>query len=103
MEFVMTAKIHVTQQDILPTHPARISQKMDVTFIIGDFIKNMREDDALIITADHGCDPVFKGTDHTRECVPFVLYGKNIEPENLGTIEGYDYISKVVKEILIKE
>jgi len=38
--FVMTAKIHVTQQDILPTHPARISQKMDVTFIIGDFIKN---------------------------------------------------------------
>lgn len=70
---------------------------------LGDFIKNMREDDALIITADHGCDPAFKGTDHTRECVPFILYGKNIEPENLGTIEGYDYISETVKEILIKE
>ena len=70
---------------------------------LGDFVGNMREDDALIITADHGCDPAFKGTDHTRECVPFILYGKNIEPENLGTIEGYDYISKVVKEILIKE
>ena len=38
--FVMTAKIHVTQQDILPTHPVRISQKMDVTFIIGDFVEN---------------------------------------------------------------
>ena len=70
---------------------------------LGDFTQNMREDDALIITADHGCDPDFKGTDHTRECVPFILYGKNIEPENLGTIEGYDYISKIVKEILIKE
>lgn len=70
---------------------------------LGGFTQNMREDDALIITADHGCDPAFKGTDHTRECVPFILYGKNIEPENLGTIEGYDYISKVIKEILIKE
>ncbi len=70
---------------------------------LGDFTQNMREDDALIITADHGCDPAFKGTDHTRECVPFILYGKNIEPENLGTIQGYDYISKVIKEILIKE
>ena len=70
---------------------------------LGGFIKNMREDDALIITADHGCDPAFKGTDHTRECAPFILYGKNIEPENLGMISGYDYISKTVKEILIKE
>ena len=67
---------------------------------LGGFIKNMREDDALIITADHGCDPAFKGTDHTRECVPFVLYGKNINPENLGTINGFDYISEAIKKIL---
>ena len=70
---------------------------------LGGFVENMSETDALIITADHGCDPDFKGTDHTRECVPFVMYGKNIEPENLGTIEGYDYISDVIKKILIKE
>ena len=70
---------------------------------LGDFIKNMRGDDALIITADHGCDPNFKGTDHTRECVPFVMYGKNIEPENLGIINGYDYISDTIKNILVKE
>ena len=70
---------------------------------LGEFIKNMRADDALIITADHGCDPAFKGTDHTRECVPFILYAKEIEPENLGTIEGYDYISETVKQILVKE
>jgi len=70
---------------------------------LGEFVENMKEDDALIITADHGCDPLYKGTDHTRECVPFVLYGENIEPENLGTIEGFDYIAKAVKEILTKE
>ena len=70
---------------------------------LGGFVENMRDGDALIITADHGCDPDFKGTDHTRECVPFVMYGKGIEPENLGTIDGYDYISEVIKEFLIKE
>ncbi len=70
---------------------------------LGGFTQNMREDDALIITADHGCDPAFKGTDHTRECVPFILYGKGIDPENLGTIEGYDYISKTIEKILVKE
>lgn len=70
---------------------------------LGDFIKNMKKEDALIITADHGCDPAFKGTDHTRECVPFIFYGCGIEPENLGTIEGYDFISKTIEKILVKE
>ena len=64
------------------------------------FIKNMKDADALIITADHGCDPAFSGTDHTRECVPFLLYGKKIEPENLSTIKGFDYISDTVKTLL---
>ncbi len=70
---------------------------------LGGFIKNMRGDDALIITADHGCDPLYKGTDHTRECVPFILYGDGISPENLGTIKGFDFISKKIKQILVKE
>ena len=48
--------------------------------------EKMREDDLLIITADHGCDPGYlKTTDHTREYVPCVMYGKKITPENLGT------------------
>lgn len=63
---------------------------------LNDFIPKMSIDDLLIITADHGCDPAFKGTDHTREQVPLLLYSKNIEPENLGTIKGYNYISKVI-------
>ena len=64
------------------------------------FIENMKDDDALIITADHGCDPGFPGTDHTREYVPFILYNKNITPENLGTIDGYTYVSECVKKLL---
>lgn len=70
---------------------------------LGGFIKNMKSDDALIITADHGCDPLYKGTDHTRECVPFVLYSKDITPENLGTTDGFDFISRKIKQILVKE
>lgn len=67
---------------------------------LGEFLCGMRDDDAVIITADHGCDPGFKGTDHTREYVPFVLHGKNIEPKNLGTVDGYNFISKRTEELL---
>ena len=67
---------------------------------LGDFIKNMESTDALIITADHGCDPDFKGTDHTRECVPFIFYADGIEPKNLGTIQGFDYIADTIKSLL---
>jgi phosphopentomutase len=67
---------------------------------LNGFIKNLKDTDAVIITADHGCDPDFKGTDHTREYVPFVLYGKKIKPENLGTIKGFDYVSKTVLHLL---
>jgi phosphopentomutase len=52
--------------------------------MLGDFFDLMEEDDVLIITADHGCDPTFKGTDHTREFVPLLVYGRTISPGNLG-------------------
>lgn len=67
------------------------------------FIGGMRDGDCLMITADHGCDPADNSTDHTREYVPFVVYGKNVKPENLGTVEGFDFISRTVKDILTKE
>ncbi len=67
---------------------------------LNTFITKLGDDDAVIITADHGCDPSFLGTDHTREYVPFVLYGKAIKPENLGTIKGFDFISKTVVNLL---
>lgn len=42
-------------------------------------LKEIHEDDLLILTADHGNDPSYKGTDHTREYVPFVAYSKSME------------------------
>ena len=65
---------------------------------LNEFIPKMNNDDLLIITADHGCDPSFKGTDHTREQVPLLIYSKEIKPQNLGTIRGYNYISNIILE-----
>lgn len=64
-------------------------------------IGRMRPDDVLMITADHGCDPGYdKTTDHTREYIPFIMYGDEIVPENLGTHAGFDNIAKKVLELL---
>lgn len=53
---------------------------------LGELMKKLREDDMLIVTADHGCDPGFKGTDHTREYVPCMIYGERIRNgADLGT------------------
>ena len=60
----------------------------------------LKEDDVLIITADHGCDPGDESTDHTREYVPLIVYGKNIKPINLGTRESFADISAFVCEYL---
>lgn len=46
---------------------------------VGEFIKAMKEDDVLMITADHGNDPTFHGTDHTREKVPLLIYSPSFE------------------------
>ncbi|MBE6558696.1 MAG: phosphopentomutase [Ruminococcaceae bacterium] len=70
---------------------------------LGGFIPNMKEDDILMITADHGCDPSDQSTDHTREYIPFLMYGASVTPENLGTLTGFDNIAEMVCEKLISE
>ena len=64
------------------------------------FVEGMRDDDILIITADHGCDPGDHHTDHTRESVPCIMYGKNIKPGNLGTRSTYSDIAATVADYL---
>ena len=44
----------------------------------------MVEDDVLVLTADHGCDPTWKGSDHTREHVPVLFYGAKVQAKPIG-------------------
>ncbi|MCM1308811.1 MAG: phosphopentomutase [Butyrivibrio sp.] len=60
----------------------------------------MKSGDLLIINADHGCDPTFKGTDHTREYVPILVYGQKIAPQNFGTRRSFADIGQSVAEYL---
>lgn len=63
---------------------------------LGDFLKNMRKDDVLMLTADHGCDPSTPSTDHSRECVPLIICGNNVKSGNLGTKKGFTCIAKTI-------
>ncbi|MCR4618329.1 MAG: phosphopentomutase [Lachnospiraceae bacterium] len=66
-----------------------------------EILKKMRDDDALLITADHGCDPSYtKTTDHTREYTPMILYGKGIEPKNMGTRDTFADIAATALDFL---
>ena len=65
-----------------------------------EIIDVIDEGDIVIVTADHGCDPTYKGSDHTRENVPVLIFGKNIDKENIGKKVGYDYINDVILEHL---
>ena len=66
-----------------------------------EFLKNMRADDMLIITADHGCDPSTPSTDHSREYVPMIVCGDGIKAGvDLGTRSTFADISATVLEYL---
>lgn len=60
----------------------------------------LRDEDILIINSDHGCDPTTPGTDHTRECIPLLVYGKNIRPCNLGIRSSFADIGQTVAQYL---
>lgn len=66
-----------------------------------EIMENMKDNDILIITADHGCDPTFRGTDHTREYVPILVYGKGVKPANLGVRDSFADIADSLEEILL--
>lgn len=64
-------------------------------------IKQLEDEDILIINADHGCDPTTKGTDHTREYVPLLVYGKSIKKNvNLGTRSSFADVGQTIAEIM---
>ena len=66
-----------------------------------DFMQKLGEDDIVMITADHGCDPAYTATtDHTREYVPLLIAGKRVKPVNLGTRMSFADIAATVTELL---
>ena len=65
-----------------------------------EFMKGMRDTDVLMITADHGCDPGDNSTDHTREMVPFIIYGKQVKPCNMETHVGFANVGKLACDML---
>ena len=66
-----------------------------------EILSRLKDDDLLIITADHGCDPGFtKSTDHTREHIPALIFGKRIKSVNLGTRQGFCHIGKTICDYL---
>ncbi|WP_333861675.1 phosphopentomutase [Clostridium sp.] len=68
---------------------------------ISEIISYMNEGDVLIITADHGCDPTTKSTDHSREYIPVLAYGKNLKSGvDIGIRKSYSDIGKTVLELL---
>lgn len=68
---------------------------MNIDKSLPTLIANLNNDDVLIVTADHGCDPTTSSTDHSREYTPLLVYGKNLKSGiNLGTLVGFDNIAK---------
>lgn len=68
---------------------------------LGGFMEKMGEEDLVMITADHGCDPAYTATtDHTREYIPLVMLGKQVKPVNLGTRHSFSDIAATVAELL---
>ena len=65
---------------------------------LNDLINLLREDDLLIITADHGNDPTWVGTDHTREFVPVLVYSKSISKGDLGLRKSFADIGATIAE-----
>jgi len=67
---------------------------------LGELLPRLDIDDLLIITADHGCDPATPSTDHSREYVPLLVYGAQMPADPLGTLDGFDNVSRMISDIL---
>jgi len=68
--------------------------------MLGEFMGSMAPEDLLMITADHGCDPTFKGTDHTREYVPILIFGDGLSAGDLGVRDTFSDIGITTLEHL---
>jgi len=67
---------------------------------LGGFLKKMRPEDVLMITADHGCDPSTPSTDHSREYIPLLVCGNHVRPNtDLGTRTSFADEAATIMEL----
>ena len=76
---------------------------MEFDLQLHEFIKDMREDDLLMVVADHGNDPVHHGTDHTREYAPLVIYHKNVKGGILPISKNFAVVGATIAENFLVE
>ena len=77
--------------------PAGYADALEKTdAFLRDLLPMLGPDDCLIITADHGNDPTHTGSDHTREYVPLLVYGKKVKPGNLGVCDGFYHLAQSI-------
>ncbi len=66
---------------------------------LGEMLNELKDSDVFIITADHGCDPSTPSTDHSRESVPILIFGKGVAPINLGVRESFADLAKTIADM----
>lgn len=72
----------------------------EIDKMLGKVVPQLKQDDYLIITGDHGCDPTTPSTDHSREFTSCLVYSKaNRKIVNLGTLKGFDSIGKYIEKL----
>lgn len=72
---------------------------VDVDRRLLEFVDMLKERDMFIISADHGCDPTTPSTDHSREYVPLLIYGKALKGVNLGTRKTFADVGQTIAEV----
>ncbi|NNF99406.1 MAG: phosphopentomutase [Desulfobacteraceae bacterium] len=90
VNLVETDMLYGHRRDIRGYHDAvrRIDEQLP------DIIKLMNSDDLLVLTADHGCDPGFPGSDHTREYVPLLVYRPGVKGRSLGVRDSFGDVAR---------
>jgi len=61
-----------------------------------EFMAKLQDGDLVVITADHGCDPTWPGSDHTREHIPMIFFGPGVKPQSLGVSETFSDIGQTL-------
>lgn len=98
--------INLVDTDMLYGHRNDVSgyakSLEDTDQFLSKFLPEMKPDDVLMLTGDHGNDPTTPSTDHSREFTPILIYGKNVKQNvNLGILNGFYNIGQLIEEYLL--